>query len=798
MNRLARFVVSLSLIVIGASACLAQQETDAGPGLAVKGLADEVIVRRDSRSIPYIEAKNDADLYFAQGYETARDRLWQMDLLRRLASGNLAELFGSDVLEQDKRWRRYGFYPVADLSLRSVGPDMRKALESYAAGVNAYIDSLDKKSLPTEFQILQYEPDPWKPSDTMIIGKVLAEALSSTWTMDIARIRAEALPEDKRSELLDVTDPRDVVLFGKNGDASEVKSQKAKVKSAGGAGQGKSKKERGKSKTAAQISVEDLDALEAIASADAAVRKRSLEMVGLFAEDLAASNNWVISGKRTLDGKAILANDPHIQPAAPGIWYLTHLSAPGVRVSGVTFPGVPGIVLGHNEYLAWGATNVGPDVQDVYLEEFNDKGEYLTPNGWKKPEVRKETIKVRKGQGPDTDSVEYEVVETRNGPVIGELGGRKYSLRWTARSEKNQEFETFFLLNRAKGWEGFKKALSDYGGPMQNFVYADVEGNIGWHTAGKVPIRRKGDGSLPYEGKSSDGDWTGYIPFEELPNLYNPPSGFIVTANQRIVGTDYKYQQITRQFAPPWRARRIYDLISGNTKITMNDVSDIQLDVFNIPVSEFAREVVKRNAASKETSDLLKGWDGRMTADSKAANAANSLRNCVADRISKANEGMFLGYVRERVLPYALKTNDPKWLPEGVTNYDDLIRECDSSKRGNGVVMPWGEVNAANFNHPLSAAPLIGGRFQVRYTNVDGSGQTPNVGSGVSMRHISKPGSWDETRFVIPLGQSGVPGSPNWTDQFESWRTGKPEVFPFSVEAVTKAAETSLKMVPAN
>ncbi|MCO6509724.1 MAG: penicillin acylase family protein [Aridibacter famidurans] len=783
-NKIAGFFALSLAVFLLAPSCTLEKAVAQQSGLAVQGLKDEVIVRRDSRSIPYIEAKNDADLYFAQGYETARDRLWQMDLLRRVASGRLAELFGPAVLDQDKRWRRYGFRDVAERSLKTIGPEMLEALDSYSAGVNAYIASLDEKSLPTEFQILKYSPEPWKPSDTMIIGKVLAEALSSTWSMDIARLRAEVLPEDKRAEILDVTDPRDVVLFGKDAAEAEVKGKSEKVKSAGG--------------SVSSVLEEDLKTLEAIAKSDEAVRKGSLELVGLYAEDLAASNNWVISGKRTLDGKAILANDPHLQPAAPGIWYLTHLSAPGVRVSGVTFPGTPGVVLGHNENFAWGATNVGPDVQDVYLEEFNDKGEYLTPDGWKKPEVRTEIIKVRKGLGPETESVEYEVVETRNGPVIGELGGRKYTLRWTAKSAKNQEFETFFSLNRAKGWDGFKKALSEYGGPMQNFVYADTEGNIGWHTAGKVPIRRKGDGALPYEGKSSDGDWTGYIPFDELPNLYNPPSGFIVTANQRIIGTDYKYQQLTRQFAPPWRARRIYDLISGNSKITMNDVSDIQLDVFNIPISEFAREVVKRNSASKETIDLLKGWDGRMTADSKAATVANSLRNCVAERISKANEEMFFGSIRERVLPYAMQNNDPKWLPEGVKSYDDLIRDCDSSEGGNGVVKPWGEVFAANFNHPLTAAPLIGGRFQVRYTNVDGSGQTPNVGSAVSMRHISKPGSWDETRFVIPLGQSGIPGSPYWTDQFESWRTGKAAVLPFTADAVMKAAETSLKMVPAN
>lgn len=776
--------VFVFIIAVAVSFAAAQQVSDEGPGLEVNGLKDQVLVRRDSRSIPYIEAKNDADLYFAQGYETARDRLWQMDLLRRVARGRLAEVLGIAVLQQDMRWRRYGFASVAEESLRTMGPGLRKAVEDYSRGVNTYIATLDDKSLPVEFQILRYKPEPWKPSDSIIIGKILAEALSTTWPMDIAKLREEALPADKREELQKITNPLDVVLYGKDIVAGKEK----KVNGADGT-----------DLTASGVIAgeDELAALENIASREESLRKASLELVGMYSEGLAASNNWVIAGKRTIDGKALLANDPHLRPAAPGIWYLTELWAPGVHAAGVTFPGVPGIVLGHNENFAWGATNVGPDVQDIYFEEFNEKGEYRTPDGWKKAKVRKETITVRQGFGPKTDTVVIDVVETRNGPVFGEFGKRKYSLKWTAREPSNQEFEAFFLLNRAKDWNGFKKALSNYGGPMQNFVYADTKGNIGWYAAGKVPLRRKGDGSLPYEGKSSDGDWTGYIPFDELPHLYNPPSGFIVTANQRIVGTDYKYPELTRRIAPPWRARRIFDLISANSKISMNDVNDIQHDVFNIPLSNFAREIVRRGAASEKTLALLKGWDGRADAQSKAMPVIDEIVKCVSGKVAESNKPATPGEVIDNVLASAYVSNDAKWLPSGVGNWNDLFRSCDVKWDGDTGEVSWGKVHPAVFFHPLSAAPLIGGRFKVSFSNVGGSRGTPNVGASVSMRHISKPGRWDETRFVIPLGESGNPGSPYWKDQFDAWRTGKPEVLPFSSDAIMKAAEINLKMIPA-
>src|SRR5436190_7776258 len=378
----------------------------------------DVTVRGDGRGIPYIEAKTDDDVYFAQGYVTASDRLWQMDLLRRLARGETAEIFGEKALEQDKHYRRFGFAQIANESLSSLSPQLRKALDAYARGVNAYIAALDQNSTPPEFTILQYKPRPWTPADTIVIGKILADALSTTWQNDLLRASLKGLSPDKFADLTNQVTPYDVVLFGK--DAATTLS------------------------AAAPPDGSSTDALR-YAAADMQVRTEALSMVGLYAEDLAASNNWVISGKRTADGKPILANDPHLAPSAPGIWYLAHLATPTMRVSGVTIPGVPAVILGHNEYIAWGATNVAPDVQDRSYETFNELGEYKTPSGWERPTIRKEKILVRVSPlKTETRTVDFEVTETRNGVIVIEDGGKKYALKWTARDPKNNEFEVFF------------------------------------------------------------------------------------------------------------------------------------------------------------------------------------------------------------------------------------------------------------------------------------------------------------------------------------------------------------------
>jgi penicillin amidase len=791
----------LVVLLISATTCWAQiAQPQAEKTLSIAGLKENVTVRRDERGIPYIEAKSEADLYFAQGFVIAQDRLWQMDLLRRVAGGETAEIFGGSVLEEDKRWRKFGFAKIAADTLPLMQPEVRSALENYARGVNAYISSLDDKSFPVEFQILQYRPRQWRPMDSILIGKILSDGLSSSWRQDLVKAM---IPADKRAEMFDPRSNFDVLLFGKDNAKAEMRRQGEEEK-------GRSEFTRQNVSSSARLQV----SASALAQAES-VRKSSLERIGLYAEDLAASNNWVVSGKKTADGKPLLANDPHLNATQPPIWYLVNLSAPNLKVAGVTIAGSPGVVLGHNENIAWGATNVGPDVQDLYLEEF-DAGNplrYKTPNGFENANTRREEIKVRKNPlKTETEIVALDVVTTRNGVIFFEDAGKRYALKWTAFDPKNNELEAFYFVNHARNWNDFKRGFKLYGGAMQNFIYADTAGNIGWYAAGRVPIRKTGDGSVPYDGATNDGEWTGMIPFEDLPNLYNPPSGFIVTANQRTIGTSYKYHDLIARVYVPFRAARLNELLASKSKLTADDMRDFQYDTFSILNSLFAKEIVKEKAAGAETLTLLGAWDGRMTSDSKAALLVNEIRNSFRNKILTAAFGAEqlrnIGWANEGNFIERLLREKPKnWLPKEFASYAELLKASETEARANltkrfgadEAKWTWGESGKIRFSHQLVVAPLIGGQFAVPALPLIGSGSssaTPNVGATVSMRLIATPGNWDLTRHVIPTGESGDPKSPHYKDQLDAWYSGNTPIFPFSKSAVEKATKEVVLFVP--
>ncbi len=780
-----KYLTVLLVVIFFSTACYAQTvEPPVEKTLMIAGLKEKVTVRKDARSIPYIEANNDADLYFVQGFVTASDRLWQMDLYRRVASGRTAELFGNAALDRDKRWRRFGFQAVVEESYRNFSPEFKSVLDNYARGVNAFIATLDKDSMPPEFNVLQYQPEPWKATDSLIIGKILADALSTSWHQDATRAKFKDLPKEKYDQLFIEKTPFDVLVVGKDNE-KKVQSSKFKVQSS--------------------FDSEFIDKFYAFAEKDEAIRKSSLEQIGFYQEFNAASNNWVISGKRTLDGKPILANDPHLDASAPSIWYLTHLSTPQTRVSGVTFPGVPGIVLGHNEFIAWGATNLGPDVQDLYIKRFNDKNQFQIANAWQNAKVRNEEIRVRQNLlKPETDIVKLVVYETDDGVIIQDDGSEKLALKWTALDAKNNDFEAFYLLNRAKNWDEFKSAIKTYGGATQNFIYADIKGNIGFHNGGKIPIRSSGDGSFPNDGAKNEGKWTGYIPFEELPNSFNPPEGFIVTANQRLAGDNYKYF-LGRSFADPYRALRIRQLIQNNSKMTVNDSMDIQKDIFSISYSNFAREIINTQSASPETLAVLKGWDGKNSADSRAAMVILEMRRAFLEKVLIGNLGKekaetYRWSMQNSFIDWLVREKPANWLPKEFADYKTLLLESDKTARENltkkfgADESKWlfGKSSQFRFSHPLAQAPLIGALFAFEPFDYYGGSSTPNVGAAVSMRFIASPGEWDKTRLVITLGQSGIPKSPHFKDQLESWKSGNTPVFPFSKAAVEKASKEIL------
>ena len=792
-------VASIFLFAVTHSPISRPVVAQAPQSLKVTGLKDKVTVRRDARGIPYIEAANEHDLYFAQGYVIASDRLWQMDLLRRTARGELAEIFGRAALEEDKRRRTYGFAQASEKIAANVTGDAKAALDALVGGINAFIASREEKDLPPEFRILKYSPRAWTGADSVVIGLLMHESLSSTWQTDVMRAAMASLPAAQREALLMEYSPMDTPVVG----SDNVKA-KAAMKTA----------------SVPKVSSEILK----LAMADEDLRQRSADRIGFGAEDLAASNNWVVSGKRTASGKPLLSNDPHLAASVPSIWYLVHLSAPGVRVAGVTIPGVNGVVIGHNDRIAWGMTNLGPDVQDLYLEKFDPANprRYQTPGGWKDAEVRREEIKVRKAPtDPATETITHEVTVTRHGPVILQRGEEKYALRWTALDTSREMVTTFYKLSRAGNWKDFTAAISSYAGATQNFVYADVDGHIGYYGAGYIPIRKAGDGSVPYDGATDDGEWTGYIPFDKLPHIYDPTSGMIVTANARVVGRDYPHH-LTHAWSAPYRQKRINDLLKAKAKLTIDDYRMVLGDTYAIGGATFAREVVKLFNGDAKLDDkwkaslkLLAEWDGKVTADSRAALLVHEMRDIFSTRIVSAAIGEEKArqyrWTNRHALMDKIVTEWPAaWLPKYHPDWKDFVKSCHDAARANLAKRlgddeskwAFGQDVKIRFNHPLASAPLVGNQFKIEPIPQNGNGYagglgpTVNVGPSVSMRLIADPSNWDNSQHGITLGESGHPQSPHYKDQLDDWRHVTPRVFPFSAAAVSNAAKSVTVLMP--
>ena len=796
-------LVLLLVLICFASAPNSGKTATQQTAIQIKGIKDRVTIRRDERGIPYVEAKNDEDLYFGQGYAIAEDRLWQMDLFRRTARGELAEVLGAGpnnvALDQDKLHRTYGFAQVAEAEYAEASPRARAMLEAYARGVNAYAASLDPKSMPPEFQLLQYNFRPWTPADSFVVVKIFFEALSDTWRLDVMRQALSVLPAEKRAQLLPEISTIDVLVVGKDTPSRATPAT--------------AKRETVSPETLAKL------------AHNQAVAAAALDRIGFYADALAASNNWVVSGKQTASGKPLLANDPHLRATAPSIWHMVHLSAPGVRVAGVGTAGLPGVILGHNDRIAWGFTNVGPDVQDLYIEKFDPENSkhYQTPSGWQDAVIRREEIKVRKGfAGAEHDVVTHEVTVTRHGPIIFEGDGKRYALRWTAFDTKRNNADLQYTLNRARNWKEFNAALETFTAPTQNIVYADVEGHIGYHAAGVVPIRKSGDGSVPYDGATDAGEWTSYIPIAKLPTLFDPPAGIIVTANQRIVGTDYPYF-LTHSWAQPYRARRIFDMLSEKPKLTTEDFRRVLGDVYSIAGVTFTREVVKilrptltpADEKLRATLDAFEKWDGRLNTESTVAPIATQMRQAFRGKILRAALRPELlrnyGWANfDTTLDRIIKEQPAEWLPKEYPSYADLLRATyndailnltNSSLGPDQAKWTWGEMVKARFPHPLSGAPLIGAQYTIPPFPQNGTGgligATVNVGASVSMRLIADPSDWDKSQQGIALGQSGSPKSPHWSDQLADWRAVTPREFPFTAAAVTTATKQTLVLEPA-
>jgi penicillin amidase len=526
------------------------------------------------------------------------------------------------------------------------------------------------------------------------------------------------------------------------------------------------------------------------------------------------SNNWVVNGSHTKAGKPLLANDPHIAHSIPSVWYMIHLKAPGLNVTGVSLPGLPLVIIGHNEHVAWGVTNTAPDVQDLYIESFNfrDPKKYLHNGQWVDAEVRNESIKVRNQR-----DYHFTVMVTRHGPVISHDGDRDLALQWTLLSPHAVSLP-FLRIDQASNWQEFTAALRDFCVPMQNFVYADAEGNIGYYAAGLVPIRRQGNGAVPVPGSTDDYDWTGFIPFDALPHSFNPPSGIIATANGRIVPDNYPYF-ITAKWEAPFRTARIFQLLREGGNFTSSDMLRIQTDVLSLEdmwldkqLLAAAAKLPPSDAASQFALDAIKDWDGEARADSAATLVLELTRHALLARILKPKLGDDLsGYhwpMSTIFLQNVLDQNLTRWLPPGDANFnvtlmkslDEAAHQRHSKVSYRDLPARWGDTIPLTFHHPLSGGlPLLGrwldvGPFPQAGTGTTVKQTTPRLGP--SMRMVVDFSDLDQSMQNITLGESGQVFSPYYRDQFWAWYDGRSFPMLFSDAAVEKGAVHKLVLEP--
>jgi penicillin amidase len=780
--------------------------------LSLPGLQKEVSVERDNWGVPHIRAASLEDAVEAQGYVMAQDRLWQLDLMRRVSRGQLSEIVGPLALKSDKQFRTFGFSRAADRDYAAMDKDSRTLMEAYARGVNCFIDQ-HQNSLPLEFSLLKYKPQPWQPTDSLVIAGYMYQTLTDTWERELDRSKVEARLDADRSKDLFAIDASmdhfvvgDPAVLNDGSQASRVDPDQDEdddmptddiLKAAGHSSDNVRTPE-----TYADITSALWPSIEGyLEETQSEIRK------GL------GSNNWVVSGAHTATGKPILANDTHLELSIPPIWYELHLTTPGFNAKGFTLPGAPLIVIGHNDHIAWGFTNNGADVQDLYVEKFNPSApdEYQVNGKWTKAQVFDEAIRI-KGQ-PDEH---LKVVVTRHGPVVHSEGDKVYALRWTA-LEPGGLGNTYNWLSTAKNWHEFRDVMKRVWGPGQNAVYADTEGNIGYIMAARVPIRKKGHGEVPVPGDTDDYEWTGYIPFEQLPQALNPDSGLIVTANARVVGPNYK-PYLTDRWEEPYRTARIYDLLHDKTDLRPIDMLKVETDTYSFPhafladqMSSAAKTVQPKDPRARKLVDGLKDWNGIADADSPLVSFLVMSRRAALDLILEPYLGKDTNLYawRSTVFLQKVLTNRPaKWLPPAYKNYDELLAAtadravsmlAEQTKSERVEDWQWKDLNSLEMLHPIGRDGFLKHLLSVTGKPQSGTGYSVRAATkrhGPSMRFIANLANWDDSILLIPAGESGQVGSSHYTDQFSYWYEGKPIVAPYSDAAEATARKHTLTLKP--
>lgn len=717
----------------------------------VNGIQLKTTITRDSVGIPKIVADTRHDAYFAMGWVHAQDRMWQLEAQRRLGAGRLAEVVGEPGVASDRYMRTLGLYQAAERSLGALSEPTRSALQSYADGINAWL-SYNTHRLPPEFDLLRLKPEPWTPADSMVWQKIMAMTLAGNWHDDVLRAQLARTLDSKRMQELFPAYPADapVTLATESG------------------------------KALLDLSTEAL-------------------------RPMPASNVWVVGGARTRSGKPLLAGDPHLAFRAPVLWYLAEVEMPGLKLAGATVPGLPFHLIGHNGRIAWSFTSTQADTVDLFVEKLAGETGYRTPEGAKPFLTRTETIKVKGGA-----DVTLTVRETRHGPVISDLlpqtiaaKDEVVALAATALGHGDTSVGALHALNQATDWPSFTKAVKDVQAPVLNITYADTAGNIGFFTAGRIPVRKSGNGTVPMRGWTGEGDWTGWVATAKLPQSLNPKSAVLINANNKVVGEKYPHL-ITATWPDGYRAARIRDLLGERRGLTIEDMAAIQADAVSpqaIELKDLLTGIEFKDQHARDIAHRIAEWDGKADRDRSEplifAAWMNRLNRAILADELKDNFPAF-EQVRAPVLVDIL-TRRRHWCDDVATpeaeSCDDLIEssltkalaDLEKAWGKDMKTWRWGAAHPARFAHPfLGKIPLLGDMANLQVPS-DGDDFTVSRGTymvegdgtrfpqihGAGLRVVFDLADLADSRFVIATGQSGNPLSRHYADMLPAWSVNR-------------------------
>jgi penicillin amidase len=815
-------LVACLAIVWGASyAYLARSLPEIDGEASVSGLSAPIDIVRDSDAIPHIFASNVPDALFGLGYVHAQDRLWQMEFQRRVGHGRLSEIFGAAAVPQDRFLRTVGFGRAASAAWDRMPQWAKAQINAYVAGVNAFITTHHGSRLPTEFTLLRFEPEPWSGVDVVVWVKMMAWDLSANYSFEL--LRDDLVRQVGPERMLQLMPP------------SPAESLRIMSEGATSRAVGTTYRPGASVATAVELSTTALTT--ALSLGVPAVRDF---LLGSAMTESLGSNNWIVDGTLSATGKPLLANDPHLGTHVPSTWYLAHLSAGDFDVVGATLPGTPAIALGRNRFIAWGATNVAADVQDLYRERLDDSGKFATFRGVEEAlTIVPETIRVKGG-----DAVRLDVRITRHGPLVSDAINANnaglpqdrrpapvapLALRWTALDPDDTTLPAFLKMNAARNWSDFTAALADFVVPSQNFVYGDVDGHIGYYAPGRIPIRARGDGSIPADGSSGDDEWTGWIPFDKLPHTFDPAEHFIITANNNPAATDYSYT-LGVDWPEPYRATRIRDLLLGRKHLKSEDFARFQADTVSLHARALLPLLVRHarpeSAADKHAFDILQRWDGDMRGASNAAAIFEAwflrlMPTIAGDDLGPLAAASYAGRFSfvTRFIVNTLTADDVAWCDDRRTtaaeNCDhavtaalhDAVADLTGRLGTDMARWRWDAVHRAIFPHQgldgiaplralLSRSMPHGGDWSTLNVGAVAAGQPYDQRAVAGYREIIDLSPANDSRFIIDVGQSGHVLSNHYDDFLDDWHAVRHRKMRMERADIDRGALGRLRLVP--